>query len=322
MAEAKIHPETFTPTSFAKIEADEFDYENSRGLFWEITAPNGAVSHLWGTMHSNHPLILDLPDAVEAQITAARVILPEFDFIVKSRRALELRNAYHLRLREGRRNFIFDTDSTGLSPDVIDWIASRLHGLGWGRSAANALTLGGLAEVILSDPCDDFAAGVFPIQDGRIQMLGLIAGATVKGLEHPNDLVRHLDQPENEDLALAMLAVYGSYLAPRKDARGRASIFAMYLQGRCGLMRATDAAYLKEVLKPDGAKKLALVDDYLLVERNHIFLKAARPELDEGSAFIAVGCAHLSGAQGMVSLLRNAGYTVTRIPLPGEYPDP
>ncbi len=273
-------------------------------------------------MHSTHPLILDLPDRVEDQIKAARVILPEIDLVPPSRRAIEMRQTSMLRLRSPRSQFTFGAESTGLHPDIVDWIASRLHGLGWGRSAGNVLTLGGLVEVTLGDPCDDFTAGVFPIQDNRIQMLGRIAGASVVGLEHPDDLVRHLDRPENEELALAMLAVYGSYLAPRRDARERASYFAMYLQGRCGLLRAADAFYLTEVLKPDGAEKLALVDGYLIDQRNDIFLAAAAPELEQGGAFIAIGCAHLSGAKGMISLLRDAGYTVTRIPTPGEHPDP
>ena len=35
--------------------------------------------------------------------------------------------------------------------------------------------------------------------------------------------------------------------------------------------------------------------------------------LDEGGVFIAVGALHLPGRQGLVALLREAGYTVTAV---------
>ncbi len=39
----------------------------------------------------------------------------------------------------------------------------------------------------------------------------------------------------------------------------------------------------------------------------------ALPHLDKGGAFIAVGALHLPGKTGLVSLLREAGYTLTAI---------
>jgi uncharacterized protein YbaP (TraB family) len=39
----------------------------------------------------------------------------------------------------------------------------------------------------------------------------------------------------------------------------------------------------------------------------------AGPILDAGNAFVAVGALHLPGPEGLVALLRKAGYTVTRV---------
>jgi uncharacterized protein YbaP (TraB family) len=40
---------------------------------------------------------------------------------------------------------------------------------------------------------------------------------------------------------------------------------------------------------------------------------AALPHLAEGKAFIAVGALHLPGKNGLVALLRGAGYTVSPV---------
>lgn len=51
----------------------------------------------------------------------------------------------------------------------------------------------------------------------------------------------------------------------------------------------------------------------LLVRRNRMMRDNALPYLAEGGAFIAVGALHLPGRHGLVTLLREAGYTVTAV---------
>lgn len=59
---------------------------------------------------------------------------------------------------------------------------------------------------------------------------------------------------------------------------------------------------------------------YLLDDRNANFLATIREELTEGGVFMAIGNLHLPGENGMVAMLRRAGFTVDRIALPGEIP--
>ncbi len=52
-------------------------------------------------------------------------------------------------------------------------------------------------------------------------------------------------------------------------------------------------------------------EDALLYDRNIAWAKAMPAIMAERSTFFAVGCGHLPGDRGLLSLLRNAGYTVT-----------
>ncbi|HEV3043732.1 MAG TPA: TraB/GumN family protein, partial [Roseiarcus sp.] len=49
----------------------------------------------------------------------------------------------------------------------------------------------------------------------------------------------------------------------------------------------------------------------LLRERNHVMVDRAKPLIEAGGAFIAVGAFHLSGKDGLVALLRGDGFTLT-----------
>jgi uncharacterized protein len=51
----------------------------------------------------------------------------------------------------------------------------------------------------------------------------------------------------------------------------------------------------------------------LLIKLHHGMVTAVRPLLDRGGAFVAVGALNLVGGDGIVALLRAAGYTLTAI---------
>jgi hypothetical protein len=60
-AAPEIHDAAFAPFGREALEAQAARIPNGTGRFWQITAPNGARSHLWGTLHSSHAPVLDLP---------------------------------------------------------------------------------------------------------------------------------------------------------------------------------------------------------------------------------------------------------------------
>ncbi|WP_323763679.1 TraB/GumN family protein [Marinovum sp.] len=313
VAEPRLDEAAFAPASLKELQAEAGAMAHATGRFWRVVAPSGAVSHLWGTMHSADPRILALPDLVEQRIAEARLVALEIDPVLPSRAAFDA--------QFDSADWYRDTPLTeapdGLDPQVLGWIRLRTEGLGWGRGAPERLTPGALAELLLSDPCNDFSAGVLPTQDGRIQMLGQIGGADILPLEPADRIHRHLDQPGNAGFAVDFLNVYGAYLDPGLTTAQRASQMALYLSGRLGLLMAWDRAVVGAVLA-DGGGAVDRVNRHLLTARNRAFIATARAELAAGGVFVAVGGFHLPGETGLVALLRHQGFTVTRIPLPGE----
>ncbi|MFK7939686.1 MAG: TraB/GumN family protein [Roseovarius sp.] len=291
---------------------------NPVGRFWKITSPDGAVSHLWGTMHSNHPLILDLPEALIDQINTARIVALELDYTTATRQQLNDQfNSVHRYVHPDEPMF----SSLDLPFKLDTWIRDRFRAVGWGLDGPDLLNLPAIAEMLLSDPCNDFTSGVYPIQDFRIQMLGDIAGARIMGLEDPMRFYHRFGTGQDTQTVRAIIALYGAYLNPDVTAQDYASFFALYLQGRLGEWMAWDKAYIT-TLFPDGngADWHQLSHEYLLTERNVDFVNAALPELYKGNMVIAVGAFHLPGHTGLIEMLRGAGFTVDRVVLEGEAP--
>lgn len=314
-----LHDSAFAPEGLEALRTRATDIDNGRGRFWRITAPEGQISYLWGTQRASTPEILALPAQVEAQIKTARVVAIESDHSFQSRAAL---------VREQERGDWFEpepaADLVALArnePQVMGWIATRLEATGLiFAGTLPHLRAGTLVEALQQDVCEDFNAGVLPVQDVRIQMLGRIAGAEILSLEAPGSVRDHLNQPENRALALTTMLYLGTALDPTQTPKHRASHRALYLQGEIGVMQAWQDARVTRLFGPRASDLRQQAEGYLLKARSRNFIAAAQDALKTGDTFLAVGAAHLPGKAGMVALLRQAGYQVERIPLPGEAP--
>jgi uncharacterized protein YbaP (TraB family) len=81
--------------------------------------------------------------------------------------------------------------------------------------------------------------------------------------------------------------------------------------GRIGIYYVFSDGY--DQLTPEEVAAARRAETYFLDKRNLIMRDSARPLLDQGNAFIAGGGYHLFGENGLVELLRKAGYKVTPI---------
>ena len=127
-----IDPDAIDAAMMQRIQAQAAKIENGIGRFWRITTPNGAVSHLWGTMHSSNPLILDLPDAVMELIASAQTVAVERNAVFQSRADVDqfwLGSpiwSHHAEGEDWVTQGYLATDPRGLN-----WIGQRLRSIGF-----------------------------------------------------------------------------------------------------------------------------------------------------------------------------------------------
>ncbi len=311
-----IDPSVLSSDDIADLTRRAATIPNGHGRLWQITTPDGRVSHLWGTMHASHPAVLDLPKFAVQRIQTASVLAIESDPTPDSRAAVSDINAWAGFWRTADDPWDARTD---MDPALLNWIAARVVALGYTADNMAQMTDAGLASLLLGDPCEDFSGRVIPYQDNYIATLAHIAGVPTTGLEPPLPILNDLNRPDMAETARAMVESYGGYLAPLQGVSGRATSFALYLQGRIAEMMLWNDDFAAEVHGAERAAQMAaLLDAYLLDGRNRRFVANARPLIDAGGAFLAVGAFHLPGEGGMVTLLRAEGYRVDRVPLPGE----
>jgi uncharacterized protein len=75
--------------------------------------------------------------------------------------------------------------------------------------------------------------------------------------------------------------------------------------------KAQDINKLYELIQ--NSDEVKDITNTLLDERNQKWIPKLEAFFKEGSSFVAVGAGHLAGPEGVISLLRNAGYTVVPI---------
>ncbi len=147
-----------------------------------------------------------------------------------------------------------------------------------------------------------------PVLDMKIAEEAQKAGAKVIGLESVEQQLGALAGVP-EDQQVQMLKV-GLKYADRADDMME-TLVQLYQKRQLGAALPFQAALASLHGAPettfDGFKQL------LLVDRNLRMRDSAKPTLDAGKAFIAVGALHLPGPTGLVALLRELGFTVTAV---------
>lgn len=90
---------------------------------------------------------------------------------------------------------------------------------------------------------------------------------------------------------------------PEKEVRQEKIIRDLYQQGRI-----LDISY--QVSSPDNQTSISFSDYKVFTTRNKTWVKRLNPYLKEGNAFICLNAIYLGGDNGLLSLLKAAGYRV------------
>ena len=276
---------------------------NGDHRLWRVTAPNGAVGHLYGTMHVSDPTIVALSDEAQAAYDAAETVVIETTDVLnqEATAAAMLGRPDLMAFTDGRTLLDFMDEAEAEALDE----ALRARGMSLGATKALKpwVLLGSLAlpECETTNPDDflDIALARDAIEEGR----------RVEGLE---TAVEQLEAMASLSIDMHVDGLLGSVLLGDSMDDVFRTMGLMYREGEIGaiwpVMQAASAHLAPGSEMADG--DMAAFEEAVVTARNRTMAERAAPLYDGGGAFVAVGALHLPGEAGLVSLLRNAGYGV------------
>lgn len=279
---------------------------------WEIRAPNGAVSHVMGTYHFGISLDEALPGEHVRMLDESRLLVGEIDLA-------------HLDASVAGAAMILPPGedlATQFAPELWQPLASAipsvpepaLHRLRpiaamilvMGAQAAEQQRERRAARAGGSGPSDPGASSTAPdLLDMALFRRAAERGMPTAGLETIDVQLALLGQVPTS----AVEEYLRSTLLPHQGPAAPSESLA------AGTMQAFvdgDLATIFAEIQREAARAPRLFEAFLF-ERNAAWMAPLAAELERGGAFVAVGLGHLLGDRGLLAMLAQRGYSVTRV---------
>lgn len=281
----------------------------ARGNLWQARR-DGQVIHLVGTYHLDDPRHAAMMDRITPLIASASTVLveagPEEEAALKDRMARDpsvMVNTDGPTLREA----LTDPEWQALAAAMRDrglppFLVSKFRP--WYVSA------------LLAVPACQMAASEAAAKlglDGRIIAQASRSGVPVRALEPYDTVFRLFDaMPAKDQLAMVRSALatesraadYAVTLAEAYFAEDARLIWELTRK-----LSADTPGYTAEQIEAD----LARMEQDLMVNRNRAWIPVIEEAAAQGPILVAFGALHLSGEAGVLNLLAQAGYTLTRL---------
>lgn len=277
----------------AFADASAFD----RGLLWRIERDGVPASYLFGTMHVSDERVTTLAkpvtDAFQASRTVALELIIDEALEAKIGKAMELPAGESLDKLLTKRQMLLLRDIAahyGVSPDVFMSLKPWAVWFLFGSSPGERPGPGGPREPL----------------DMMLQHQAQASGKKVVALETVDEQLQVFDGLPQAD----QLALLAATLETGADAGRYAAVMRnLYLTRNLrGLLQIFNVATDQQSLAAMQHARVRLLDD-----RNKRMVERMAKLLAKGDAFVAVGAAHLPGDAGLLNLLAEAGWKVTRV---------
>jgi hypothetical protein len=261
-----------------------------QGILWRISGKS-VDACLFGTIHSEDPRVTKLPGPVETCFDSARLLMLEMSLdpvtsaSVASKMLQEPDDSLSKQVGKSLAKEAAEAmQSFGVPPQVTEFLQP------W----AIVMTLSVPPQV----------SGQF--LDKQLYDRAAAAGKKFQPLENPNEqlsVFTTLTLREQKSMLRLVLDEYQEY--PKMYEQ----LTKAYLERDLDTLAAISFA---NPVSDDAALQEKFMDRMLTV-RNHRMVERMEPYLTQGKVFVAVGALHLVGDEGLISLLRRRGYTVTSI---------
>lgn len=268
-----------------------------RGILWKVERDGGPSSHLFGTVHATDPRLRDLPEQVRRPFVEARAVV----FELPSDPQGQARMAQAMVRRDGRRL------GEVLGPELFARLSEAAARYGLAPQALQSLKPWALSSFLIFPPPElARIAGGEKVLDEWLRSEAQRRGKAVHGLESFDEQIaifNEMSEPEQ-------IAMVRDLLADNAEIDTHfAELLNAYLRSDIGRL-------LAEMNDVSGVSDVAAARRFqarLIDQRNARMAARMEPFLARGDAFVAIGAAHLPGETGVLGLLQQQGYRVTRV---------
>ena len=267
----------------------------TQGLLWKVISCGRAPSYVFGTMHSDEP-------AAWKQARKVQGLLPQlagagFEYLQPADADVQMQRAMF--------------DPLGNQP-----LQAQLTPREWKKLHHEMVETRGMPEqnlqrmrpwavaVMLQMPTESnhsqSESGL--VVDDRLKKLAAEHGVALFGLETLREQLGVFDtMPDSQQVAM-LKATLGKLddIATTNEALLRA-----YARGDAAEIARLGEKGFNDI---DDSELRDYLREALLLRRNRLMAERAQPYLQKGNQLVAVGALHLSGQQGLLSLLEKQGY--------------
>lgn len=273
------------------------DIPFGQGLLWRVEKGGAPASHILGTLHTTDPRLQQLPAPIDQALDQSRTVA--FELVEGQSGEADLAQA--LRLPPGRK--LEDI----LGPDLFRRTAAAVADFGVTPENLQQMKPWALAFYLARPPLEVIrqAQGKAAF-DSWLQEEARRRGKVLHALESYAEQFEIFDGLGEAEQA-AMVADLVNDHANITAQFNR--MFRAYLKGDLAALLAVADDY-------SGVSDIAATErlsERLIDGRNRTMAQRMLPLLEEGRAFVAVGALHLPGEQGILNLLVQQGYRVTRV---------
>jgi hypothetical protein len=285
LAIAAMVVSTFTSTSLAQKPTE-------KSLLWEITGPGiTEPSYLFGTIHTICPNQAQLSQPVKTALAKTKQLYLEVDFDDPSftntfQSVSKLPPGKNLKTLLGAENYpkvkqFFQQNAQISLDNYID--LQPFYLLPFQSNALLKCNTVAIDHILLKNA-----------QERRVEVLGL---------EEIQTQASAINQSFNDESDAAALIALSNNPEPQRQVFKQ--LISYYL--------AQDIVSLKEFFNVPAAETGKTLGDTLIDNRNQNWIPKILQAAKTKPTFFGVGAGHLGGDRGVISLLRDRGYTVKPI---------